>query len=75
MKRHRLHDAVALVEDAEHGNALRHRGDRLADGARLRLLSRCHLVLRLLAAAARGHGEREEQCGRALHNYSGIQGS
>jgi hypothetical protein len=75
MQGDRLHDAVALVQDRDDRHPLRHRRNRLAHAARSGLLSRRHLVLHLLAATACGHGEREQQCGGALHNYSGIQGS
>jgi hypothetical protein len=73
-----LDDAVALVEDAEHGNALRHRSHRLRHG-RSRLASR-HLrrrrILLLRAAATRGERKRDQQrSGKQSHAYSGIQGS
>jgi hypothetical protein len=78
VKRDILDDAVALVEDAEHRDPLRHRRHAsLAVGRRSggpRPTRR--RVLLLLAFAARGERERCEQgCGDWLHAYSGIQGS
>jgi hypothetical protein len=71
-----LHDSVALVEDAEDRDALGHGRDaRLARRSGPRLVADCIPLLRLLAAAARGDGQREQQNDRALHCYSGIQGS
>jgi hypothetical protein len=75
---HVLNDAVALVEDAEHRDALRHRrdtalpcrGDRNVGGGGKRSI----LLLRTLAA--RGQRETGEQdCTDRAHVYSGIQGS
>jgi len=78
MQRDRLDDAVALVEHAEHGDALSHRRH-----AALPVRGRCGLlrlrqgrILPLLALAARGERERGQQEGRTqAHAYSGIQGS
>jgi hypothetical protein len=77
MERDVLLDPVALVEDAEHRDALRHRGDAglsavgggpRADGT--------GGVLLLPAAAARREGERKHDGrGRSSHAYSGIHGS
>jgi hypothetical protein len=78
VKRDILDDAVTLVEDSEHRDALRHRcyaalrGCRTGTPARDRRRS----VLLLRALAARGERQRNQQRGRdLLHAYSGIQGS
>jgi hypothetical protein len=73
-----LDDAVALVEDAEHGDALRHRRHAaLAVGGRGGLPRRRQgLVGRLAALPARGERKRSDQgYDGCLHAYSGIQGS
>jgi hypothetical protein len=78
MQRDILHDAVALVEDAEDRDALRHRRDSALTGR-----SRGHFapagtrrVLLLAAASARGERERNQQrCCSRSHAYSGIHGS
>jgi hypothetical protein len=78
MKRDRLDDAVALVEDAEHRDALRHRRD-----AALPVRSRCDLpggrggsILLLRTPTAGRERERKKQrCSESMHCYSGIQGS
>jgi len=73
-----LDDAVTLVEDAEHGDALRHRRHApLAVRGRGRLLGRGERRAVLLGAlAARRQRERNQQrCGNIAHAYSGIQGS
>jgi hypothetical protein len=78
MQRHRLDDAVALVEDAQHRDPLRHRRDAaLAIGGRGGLARRGQWgVLPLLALAARGERKRgQQECGAQAHAYSGIQGS
>jgi len=77
MKRDVLYDAVALVEDAQHGDALRHwRHPGGARRSRSRPLRGCHRrILRLTAAVARREPEREQQRQRLLHAYSGIHGS
>jgi hypothetical protein len=77
MQRNRLHDAIALVEDAEHRDALRHgRHAALPSRGRgnlSRTWSGCILLLPALAAG--GKRERDQQrCGSRLHAYSGIQG-
>jgi hypothetical protein len=73
-----LHDAVALVEDGENGDALRHRGHaRLVRTRRDGGVGddRSRRIL-LVAAAARRKGERDQhRCRQASHAYSGIQGS
>jgi hypothetical protein len=73
-----LDDAVTLVEDSKHRDALRHRRDpALPGGGRGDSPprgSRRNLVLR--AAPAGGERERNQQrCGDFAHFYSGIQGS
>jgi hypothetical protein len=73
-----LNDAVALVEDPEHSDALRHRGDARLVGA-----DRDHGIGdhrgrriffgRLLAAGCDSHDRQD--CERSLaHVYSGIHG-
>jgi hypothetical protein len=77
MKRDVLDDSVALVEDAKHGDALRHWRHRSAACGEARLPGtwKRHILL-LIALAARGERERDQQrCGGLLHAYSGIQGS
>jgi hypothetical protein len=77
MQRDILDDAVALVEDAEGRDPLRHRGHPRLVGARRdggvgdrRLGS-----ILFLAAAAACEGQREQrQGGETLHAYSGIHG-
>jgi hypothetical protein len=75
MQRDVADDAVALVEDREHRDALRHRRNSgLARRPGCSLLRR-DLVL-LGPAVARGDGERQQQrCGKLPHAYSGIHGS
>jgi hypothetical protein len=73
-----LYDAVALVEDAEDGDALSHRRDtalsvRRRGDLRSRRSSRI-LLLRALAARAEREGN-QQRCGKPLHAYSGIHGS
>jgi hypothetical protein len=73
-----LDDAVALVEDAENRDPLRHRSyAALAVGGRGHLLrrgQRCVLLLRSLPA--RREGKRGKQwSGGLVHVYSGIHGS
>jgi hypothetical protein len=78
VKRDALDDAIALVEDSQHGDALRHRGhSALTLGRRGDLLAGGKWCVRRLAALAAG-GEREaeqQRCGTPCHYYSGIQGS
>jgi hypothetical protein len=78
MERDRLRDPVALVEDAEHRDALRHRGHglRRRSGAVGLRGAGCGRVLLLACLAARSEREREQQrCRPFAHVYSGIQGS
>jgi hypothetical protein len=78
MKRDRLDDPVALVEDSEHRDALRHRRN-----AALAVRSRPDLpggrggsILLLGTLPARSERERKKQrCSGSMHCYSGIQGS
>ena len=73
-----LNDPVALVEDPEDRDALRHRRDpALAVRRRGRLLApRKRGILLLGTLAARGERECGEQdCSEVAHAYSGIQGS
>jgi hypothetical protein len=74
-----LDDAVALVEDSEDRDALRHGRDPALPGRRCRRIYRCtrrRRILLLLAAAARGQRQRNQQrCRKSLHAYSGIHGS
>jgi hypothetical protein len=78
MQGHVLNDAVTLVENAEHGDPLRHRRHAaLARSGRDRLAGDRGLGIPLLRAPAAG-GERERgKQGRGgwLHLYSGIHGS
>jgi hypothetical protein len=77
MQRDRLDDAVALVEDAEDCDPLRHRSHRLGGGGRPvpRALRRGRILL-FAPLAARSQRERDQQrCGDSLHAYSGIHGS
>jgi hypothetical protein len=78
MQRDILHDAVALVEDAEHRDALRHRRRPALPGrGRRHVLARGRRIFLLMAAtAARSQRERNQQrCSSSFHAYSGIQGS
>jgi hypothetical protein len=77
MERDVLFDSIALVEDPEHRDALRHRRDpdlRTVSGA-----SRAGWgdgVLLPLPAAARRERQREQDGrGGSFHAYSGIHGS
>jgi hypothetical protein len=78
VKRDVLDDAVALVEDPEHGNALRHRRyAALAMRGRGSLPRGGQFRVLLLSALATG-GKRKrgkQQCSEVAHAYSGIQGS
>ena len=78
VQRDRLDDAVALVEQAENGDTLRHRRHSalaVRSGRGLPRLGQGH-VLVLLAFPARGERKRgHQECRAQLHAYSGIQGS
>ena len=78
MQRDVLDDSVALVEDAEHCDALRH-GRRSALPCRgCRDAARCWPLrsLLLIAAVARRQPESDQQGKDELsHAYSGIHGS
>ncbi|HKX91130.1 MAG TPA: hypothetical protein VJM15_01705 [Sphingomicrobium sp.] len=67
MKSDVLHDAVALVEDAEHGNPLRHRRDpRLIWARRNRGVADDRLRVILICApvaCADGKGQQGGRCG------------
>ncbi len=78
VKRDILDDAVALVENAEHGGPLSHWSDAaFAIGRRGNLAPASYgSILSRSALAARGERERGEQgYSDVLHVYSGIQGS
>jgi hypothetical protein len=72
-----LDDSVALVEDSENRDPLRHRRhSALTRCSRWRLLRRSSRVLLLGAFAARGERDDGQQgCNGCPHAYSGIQGS
>jgi hypothetical protein len=72
-----LDDPVALVEDAEDRNALRHRRhSALARGGRGDGLRGRDGILLFGALAARRQRKRDQHgCGKGAHAYSGIQGS
>jgi hypothetical protein len=74
-----LGDSVALVEDAQDRDALRHRSHSgLVHACGSRDIPRSLILHRflLLSASARGKRQREQQwCGGLVHAYSGIQGS
>jgi hypothetical protein len=77
MKRDRLDDAVALVEDAEDRDALRHRRDAaLAVRGRRGLPGdRGGSMLLGTLAAGREYERKKQRCSGSMHCYSGIQGS
>jgi hypothetical protein len=80
-------DSVALVDEPEHRDPLRHRsgagshgrhGLRDVDGARFRDRLGVGLGLPLAAAVAageRGHGEEEDGAELEPHTWSGVQAS
>jgi hypothetical protein len=73
-----LGDAVALVEDPQHGDALRHRSHAglVGGGADRSVRRRTRTILLFAAASAAGkrkHGQ-QRSC-EAAHVYSGVQGS
>ena len=73
-----LNDAVALVEDAKHGDALGHRRHPGLTGRRGSgpIARAGGTGLRLVRAIAGREGQREqERNGDPRHAYSGIQGS
>jgi hypothetical protein len=78
MQRDTLHDPVALVEDAEHGNPLRHRRHAALAGCGRHHLARGRQrrVVLLVAAIARGkRQQRQQRSSERLHAWSGIHGS
>jgi hypothetical protein len=78
MERDVLDDPVALVEDAKHGDALRHRRNAaLSIGGRGRLPGARRdrvLLLGTLPARNKRGGDQQGRNG-STHFYSGIQGS
>jgi hypothetical protein len=76
MERDILDDSVALVEDSEHRDTLRHRRDAaLARRGRRDLAGRGGRIL-LRAASTGGQRKREQQrSSEPRHAYSGIHGS
>jgi hypothetical protein len=77
MERDILDDPVALVEDAEDSDALRHRSDaRLIGPGRGRFARRRGGILLFTSfAARRQRGQEQDRCCDSPHAYSGIQGS
>jgi hypothetical protein len=79
MERNVLDDAVALVEDAERGHPLPHRGHARLIAADRRRGVADHRFGRIFVAALAAGGERErhqdERSSERAHVYSGIQGS
>jgi hypothetical protein len=77
VERHRLDDAVTLVEYAQCSQPLGHRSDAafaIGGGPRLPSWRQRHILI--LALAARGERQRDQQrCRGLFHAYSGIQGS
>jgi hypothetical protein len=77
-QRHVLNDAIALVEDAEHRDALGHRGHPALPGSRCRRIGRGRRRRILLLGAPAAGREREhnqQRRGNPGHFYSGIHGS
>ncbi|MEO8176885.1 MAG: hypothetical protein ABI626_09535 [Sphingomicrobium sp.] len=80
LERQVAYDPVALVEQAEHGDPLRHRRHSgLADRSRGDLgrgRSAGGRLLRLVAAIAATGGEHQhnQKCGDRAHAQSGVQG-
>jgi hypothetical protein len=73
-----LDDSIALVEDPEHRDALRHGRDSALPCRRRRRIRRRRRNGVLLLGAAATSGERkpdQQRCGKPRHFYSGIQGS
>jgi hypothetical protein len=75
-----LDDSVALVEDSEDRDALRHRRDSaLPGGGRRDLLAGRRRILLLRAAPTPRQGDQrqpdQQRCERPHHAYSGIHGS
>jgi hypothetical protein len=71
-----LDDPVALVEDPEDRDALRHRRHSALPGRRRRRLRPRHGRILLGILAASGQRERDQQGrGKPIHCYSGIHGS
>jgi hypothetical protein len=72
-----LNDPVALVEDPQNRDALRHRRHTALSVSRRRdPLPRQWSIRQFASLATRGERERDEQrCGDPAHAYSGIHGS
>jgi hypothetical protein len=78
MQRDILHDSVALVEDPEDRDALRHRSHSALAGCGRRGFAGGWAAGVLLLGAAPASGEREcqqQRCASSSHAYSGIHGS
>jgi hypothetical protein len=75
MERDVLDDSVALVEDAEDGDALRHWRDIGLIDARTRLLRGALIRLVGAAVARRQRNADQQRYGEFPHAYSGIHGS
>jgi hypothetical protein len=78
MQRDILHNAVALVENAENRNALRHGRHSALARCRCRNIVSCANRGILLFATTAARNERkcdQYGCGRLSHAYSGIHGS
>jgi hypothetical protein len=75
VQRDRLHQSVALVEDADHGHSLGHRSHaHLAPGQHLAGVRRLLLLAVGGLRTAGGKRQREEENRRPEHVYSGVQG-
>jgi hypothetical protein len=71
-----LDDSVALVEDSEDGDPLRHRRHSALPRGRCRHFRPRHARILLGILAASGQRERDQQGrGKPIHSYSGIHGS
>jgi hypothetical protein len=71
-------DAVPLIEQAKHGDAIGHPRDPGLLGERARHFQRHRLVARFIGLVAAGEqGQRHEQKrgARTLHSYSGFHAS
>ena len=78
MQRNVLHDSVALVEDSDDRDPLRHRGNAtFAIRGRGSLLGgrQRRIRFRLALPASRERKRDQQRCPKRTHAYSGIQGS